>query len=249
MFIGEKKKINFRKHCFHRLSLLPSKKECVILLGDLTFHFSNEEMVLFSPGILQHCIKNGTPFEIPLSKSESEIGSFFTLFQSFLISETSIMITQEHFPVLSFLSEKIDLPIFTKAFLESSEHLPFEISLNFEPLLSFSLTSHSLFNNFTLKVNDQEYKCNLPFLCCISNKIFKIVQQNPTLTSVDFPIEAEEEKKEDLNQYISRFISFLKGKSISFEGISSQILSLVINSLEILGFDELLEKKSNSPML
>jgi hypothetical protein len=247
MLMAEKKKINFSKHCFHRLSLLPSNKECVISFADLIFHFSNEEMALFSPRIFQYCNNNGTPFEIPLSKSVSEIRAFITLFQSLFISETSMLITQENSPVLSFLAEEIDLPILNQTFIESSEHLPFEVSLNFRPFLSLSPTLHSLLNNFALKVNEKEYKCNLPFLCCISDKIFKIVQQNPTLTSLDFQIETKEEKEEELNECISRFISFLKGKSISFEGISSEILSIIMNFLEILGFDESLEKEIPIP--
>jgi hypothetical protein len=230
------KKPKFNTTCFHRLSLIPLNKTCFISFDDLTFQLSNEEMILFSPHIFLHCIQTGTPFELPFLNLKSEIGAFISLFKS----QTSMMITQETFSTFSSLTEKIDLSLFTKAFNNSSEPLPFGVSLALKHFLSISPKLHSLLNNFTLIVSRQEFKCNLSFICCISDKIF---QQNPILSSLQLPIEIEEEKEEELNDCISRLLSFLKGKSISFKGISSKILSIVIDSLEIIKFDEFLEKK------
>jgi flagellar biosynthesis protein FliR len=45
------------------------------------------------------------------------------------------------------------------------------------------------------------------------------------------------------------FVSFLKEKHISFEGISFKIIYIVVNSLEIIEFDEFLEKDISIPQL
>jgi hypothetical protein len=87
-------------------------------------------------------------------------------------------------------------------------------------------------------VNNTIFRTNLAYLGCISNVILAAAHQHPSLTS--FQVQILDQNEEELFNCISCLLNFLHGNSFSFEGFSLDVFFLVLDKLEIVGFEDLL---------
>jgi hypothetical protein len=78
----------------------------------------------------------------------------------------------------------------------------------------------------------------LSYFCCISKVIFRSTLQQPNLSS--FRIEIKHEKETEVLNCIANFLNFLSGNTFLFERFSPEVFFLVVDKLEIVGFEDIL---------
>jgi hypothetical protein len=157
--------------------------------------------------------------------------------ESLYLSKTKIDINQNNLSSFEFLATKFNNSFLTEKCSQASILSIEYYSLCFKSISFLPYHSQKLIHNFSFKLNGKIVECNLPFLCCISEKFYSRFIQNSLLPFIEIEIEFNGKEHEKCGL---TFINFLKGISFSSIDFSSNVLFTITEELEIIGFDQLL---------
>jgi hypothetical protein len=155
--------------------------------------------------------------------------------QSLFTNATELEINQENEKCFSILADKFGNGVLRKVLSSFTQEKLRYYSLNFEIVSNLPL---NIFQNFTLVLNNTHFRTNLTYLCCISNVIFNTFLQQPNLST--FQVEIIHEKEKKVLVCISNILNFISGSSFSFEGFSAEIFFIIVDKLEIIGFEDII---------
>jgi hypothetical protein len=175
---------------FHRLNKLPrSEKTYSIAFQGFVANLTREQTILLSTNAYQWNHQFKKSFEIgkpPGNISNAKVSEAFRSLLSLFIDVEQIEINYLNKPAFLFLAHQFDN--------RSLENVCFKVNLNISQHFFFTSerfiqihqqTLSQLFD-FTVYINNEPFFCNYAFASCLSNTIFDLHCQNPTIQDIHF---------------------------------------------------------------
>jgi hypothetical protein len=179
----------FEGELFHRLNQIKDCSHYLMKLGNREFKLNQVQLIFLSLNAFDHFLSSNQPFEIPISfnsplfknLSLNTLQACFDDLISLFYSKTEIELTTTNVIYFKYLAEVLDNPWLrsrcSKVSLSKSQIFHFSS----KQLERVPQTTRSLFNDFCLVVNGEQFQVNSSLFSCVSDLFLQMNKQENTI--------------------------------------------------------------------
>jgi hypothetical protein len=216
---------------FHRLSKFNHQNQTLYQIHFMNYHakLTPEQTILLSLSAYKYNRKNGLPFEI----SKHQNGFFNQQIRESLRSLVKLFKNTEQVEINSqnksaflYLADQLDNKSLQKICSKVYPNSPQKFFLSSKRFSNIPIRILSQLSDFTVYINNEPFRCNSSFACCLSDSIFELKLQDSTIQEFRF---------ENVEEYsiLTSFFQVLNGYSFSLSRFNLNIIQVAI---DLIGF-------------